>query len=166
MEEIGVEVARRFLRAAQIVLYCAEAGRDPHPGERRFLDDIEPERLLRVRTKADESRGAAPGDGVLVSALTGVGLPALRDALLLRAFGGIAGVTGEAPLVTRERHARALRSARAELELFRAALRERVPMEFAATHLGAAAGALEDLIGLVTPDDVLGAVFGQFCVGK
>ncbi len=39
-------------------------------------------------------------------------------------------------------------------------------MEFAATHLRGAAGALEDLLGVITPDDVLGRVFGQFCVGK
>jgi tRNA U34 5-carboxymethylaminomethyl modifying GTPase MnmE/TrmE len=39
-------------------------------------------------------------------------------------------------------------------------------MEFGATHLRSAVGALEDLIGVVTPDEVLGAVFGQFCVGK
>ena len=35
-----------------------------------------------------------------------------------------------------------------------------------ATHLRAAVGALDDLIGVVTPDDVLDRVFGSFCVGK
>jgi tRNA modification GTPase len=35
-----------------------------------------------------------------------------------------------------------------------------------ATHLRAAAGALDDLIGAVTPDDVLDRVFASFCVGK
>jgi tRNA modification GTPase len=36
----------------------------------------------------------------------------------------------------------------------------------AATHLRAAVTALDDLIGVVTPDDVLDRVFGSFCVGK
>ena len=36
----------------------------------------------------------------------------------------------------------------------------------AATHLHAALGALDDLIGVVTPDDVLDRVFASFCVGK
>jgi tRNA modification GTPase len=35
-----------------------------------------------------------------------------------------------------------------------------------ATHLRAAVTALDDLIGVVTPDDVLDRVFGSFCVGK
>src|SRR5439155_1039153 len=35
-----------------------------------------------------------------------------------------------------------------------------------ATHLRAAVGALDDLIGVVTPDDVLDRLFASFCVGK
>jgi tRNA modification GTPase len=93
-------------------------------------------------------------------------MPQLRGALLSRAFGGILGEPGEAPLVTRERHARALRTARDELALFLAAMDDAVPMEFAATHLRAAVGALEDLVGVVSVDDVLDRVFGTFCVGK
>jgi tRNA modification GTPase len=177
VEEIGIEVARRFLRAAHLVLFCAEAGRALDLEERAFLRELDPARVVPVRTKADLVGGASidagsPADGaatpsaVAVSAATGEGLSRLRDELLRLAFGRIAGEAGEAPLVTRERHARALRSARTEVGLFREALAGGVPMELAATHLRAAVGALEDLIGLVTPDDVLGVVFGQFCVGK
>jgi tRNA U34 5-carboxymethylaminomethyl modifying GTPase MnmE/TrmE len=36
----------------------------------------------------------------------------------------------------------------------------------AATHLRAAVTALESVIGLVTPADVLARVFATFCVGK
>jgi tRNA modification GTPase len=165
VEGIGIEVARRYLRAAQLVLYCAEAGREVDPEEHAFLAGLEAQGVLLVRTKADARPDAASIPGA-VSVLTGAGLPELREELLRLAFGRIAAGTGEAPLVTRERHARALRAARQELELFRTALHDRVPMEFAATHLRAAAGSLEDLIGLVTSDDVLGVVFGQFCVGK
>ena len=93
-------------------------------------------------------------------------MPELRDVLLRLAFGHILGDPGEAPLVTRERHARAVRHARDEAASFVAALDEQVPMELAATHLRAAAGALEDLIGVVSVDDVLDRVFGDFCVGK
>jgi tRNA modification GTPase len=86
--------------------------------------------------------------------------------LLRRAFGGILGEPGDSPLVTRERHARALRLARDELRRFSRALGELLPPELAATHLRSAAEALEELIGAVTPDDVLGRVFGEFCIGK
>ncbi|HYW09085.1 MAG TPA: hypothetical protein VE913_19145, partial [Longimicrobium sp.] len=122
-----------------------------------------------VRTKADEAPDGARGDAageVRVSAADGSGLGELRQTLLRMAFGGILGDPGEAPLVTRERHARALREARDEMSAFVDAMDTLVPMEFAATHLRAAADALEDLVGAVTVDDVLDRVFGDFCVGK
>jgi tRNA modification GTPase len=124
-----------------------------------------------VRTKRDQHAGlgADASDAIAsvpISAVTGDGLPELRHALLAKAFGGILGEPGEAPLVTRERHARALRTARDEVRDFVVALDNEVPMEFAATHLRAGAGALEDLVGAVSVDDVLDRVFGSFCVGK
>ncbi|HET8655658.1 MAG TPA: tRNA uridine-5-carboxymethylaminomethyl(34) synthesis GTPase MnmE [Longimicrobiaceae bacterium] len=169
VEGVGIEVARRFLRAAQIVLFCAEAGRELESDELGFLSELDPARTLLVRTKDDSgsgSRDSGTSSPLHLSARTGYGLPELRAALLRLAFGGILGEPGEAPLVTRERHARALRRAAEEVALFRDDLAGGIPMEFAATHLRAAAGTLEELIGAVTPDDVLGFVFGQFCVGK
>jgi len=187
VEGIGIEFARRYLAAADLVLFCVEAGRPLQDDERAFLRDREPARTLVVRTKADLADGVGEtadeetGDGgtgdqemestvplssVAVAAVEGTGIPELRDALLRMAFGHVLADPGEAPVVTRERHARALRTARDELAEFLSAFGDRVPMEFAATHLRAAAGALEELIGAVTVDDVLDRVFGDFCVGK
>ncbi|HEY0025055.1 MAG TPA: tRNA uridine-5-carboxymethylaminomethyl(34) synthesis GTPase MnmE [Longimicrobium sp.] len=171
VEGMGIEVARRYLAAADLVLFCVEAGREMEEDEAAFVASVDPVRLVLVRTKRDRYSGAAADasgavPGVAVSTVTGDGLPALRQALLARAFGGILGEPGEVPLVTRERHARALRTARDEVNDFLAALDDDVPMEFAATHLRGGAGALEDLVGAVSVDDVLDRVFGSFCVGK
>jgi tRNA modification GTPase len=170
VEGIGIEFARRYLAAADLVLFCIEAGRAPADDELAFLDGRDPDHTLVVRTKGDlapvgNGEPVAGVRAVAVSATTGVGMNALAAALQRMTFGHIAGA-GEAPVVTRERHARALRRARDELGAFLVALDERVPMELAATHLHDAAGALEDLIGAVTVDDVLDRVFGDFCVGK
>jgi tRNA modification GTPase len=70
------------------------------------------------------------------------------------------------PVVTRERHRAALHAALDELEGFWSARQQKVDAAATATHLRAAAGALEDLIGVVRPDDVLDRVFASFCVGK
>jgi tRNA modification GTPase len=173
VEEMGIEFARRYLAAADLVLFCVEAGRGPADDERAFLRTREPGRTLVVRTKADLGGGtggqAEPIGGhpsVVVSALDGSGMAALAATLPRMTFGHLLAEADDAPVVTRERHARALRTARDELAAFAAALHEQVPMELAATHLRAAAGALEDLIGAVTVDDVLDRVFGDFCVGK
>lgn len=172
VEGIGIEFARRYLAAADLVLFCIEAGRAPADDERAFLRERDPARTLIVRTKADLAPEGGDGDSVdgfaalAVSAAVGTGMDALAAALPRLAFGHLLAEAGEAPVVTRERHARALRRARDELAAFLAALGDRVPMELAATHLHDAAGALEELIGAVTIDDVLDRVFGDFCVGK
>lgn len=172
VEGMGIEVARRYLQAADLVLFCVDAGRAVDADERAFMDGIPPDRLILVRTKSDANPGNVDDgepDGpaaVLVSAATGDGIADLRRALLGRAFGGILGEPGEAPLVTRERHARALRAARDEVAAFLETMDAMVPMEFAATHLRDAVAVLEDLVGAVSVDDVLDRVFGSFCVGK
>jgi tRNA modification GTPase len=173
VEGLGIEVAHRYLRAAQVVLFCADADRPLDAEEREFIGGLSAGHLILVRTKADRIAKAAPDsiwiDGAaehLVSSRTGAGLPELGQGLLQLAFAGVLAAEGETPLVTRERHARALRLAHAELASFLRGPDAGVPVEIASTHLRAAAIALEELIGAITPDDVLGRVFGDFCVGK
>jgi tRNA modification GTPase len=122
--------------------------------------------VLLVRTKADVApAGGADGD-LAVSALTGAGLVALRDRLAALAFAQLSATADPGPVLTRERHRAALTRALEEVQEFAAARRAGLEAVVAATHLRAAVSALEDLIGLVTPDDVLDRVFASFCVGK
>lgn len=177
IETMGIEVARRYLAAADVVLFCAEHGRALDQAERSFLDGLTSPAVL-VRTKRDvEGRGASvagadweDGQGgnpsIGVSATTGAGLSDLRDALVGMAFGGIIDQPAEQPVLTRARHARALQEARDEVGRFVEARDAGVPPELAATHLRSAAAALDELLGPLTSDDILDRVFSSFCVGK
>jgi tRNA modification GTPase len=62
----------------------------------------------------------------------------------------------------------AVRTAREELAAFREAwdAGRGVPAIVAAVHVRAAVGALDELIGAVSLDDVLDRLFAEFCVGK
>lgn len=170
VEELGIEVARGYLERADLVLFCVEASRRLTADERGFLEELEgPGRVVRLRTKADLTGGGsdATGDGgwLAVSARTGKGMAALRRRLLERAYAGIRG-SPETPLVTRRRQARRLRAARVEVEAFLRARRRGSPAELAATHVQQAAHELEELVGVVGTEEVLGSVFSGFCVGK
>jgi tRNA modification GTPase len=101
-----------------------------------------------------------------VSVVTGEGLPELGRRLAEVAFGGLVALGDVEPVVTRERHRLGLERALRELDLFRAARGEAADAAATATHLRTAVGALDDLIGVVTPEDVLDRVFASFCVGK
>lgn len=179
VEGLGIEVAKAYLERADLILLCVEAGRDLGLDERQFIEQYEDQRgrLLVLRTKADlESAtriegGAVPvmrveeTAGAPVSAHTGAGIAELRECLLGLVFSGLR-QSAEVPLVTRGRHVRCLRAAEGHMNSFAAARSEGRPPEIAATHVQDATLALEDLVGVVTTEDLLDAVFSEFCVGK
>ncbi len=174
VERLGVEVALRFLQRADVVLHCSEAGSALGEEERRFLAGLPGVPLVKVETKADLV-GEGGGDGadgvpwsvvVRVSVMNGAGLEPLRASLARLVYGGIVDAGEDAPVVTRRRQARALEAALVEVTAFVKALAERLPPEISATHLKAAESALEELVGSVSGEEVLAAVFSEFCVGK
>ncbi len=170
VERVGIEVARRYLAGADVVLFCAEAGRALTEEERQFVGGLQSGVLILVRTKTDlgagPSRSATDASEVFVSTVSGEGLGALRDRLVQAVFAGALAVAGEMPLVTGRRHARALRDARSEVSAFLQARESGTAPEVAATHLRAAVGSLEELIGIIAPEDLLARVFADFCIGK
>ena len=168
VEQIGIEVARRYVDAADLILFCEDhaAGSGEQYGRRRdeFLANLSAP-VVRVTTKQDLATRPPP-DGLPVSVVTGVGLDALRGRLAETAFGRLLALGDVEPVVTRARHRTALERALGEVEAFSAARERGVDAAATATHLRAAVGALDDLIGVVTPDDVLDRLFASFCVGK
>jgi len=164
VEKIGIEVARQYLGAADLVLFCRDAGSEMRdPESERFVAACHAP-VVEVVTKVDLA--ARSPDGLGVSVVTGAGLEALRARLAEAAFGRLLALGDIEPVVTRARHRAALERALGEVDAFYVAREQQVDAAAAATHLRAAVGALDDLIGAVTPDDVLDRVFASFCVGK
>jgi tRNA modification GTPase len=156
-----VEVSRRYLGAADVVVLCLDGPRSPEGEEATLAADP---RTLVVRTKADATPPPADAEPLVTSAVTGAGLAALRQAVARRAFG--AGSTALAPTLLRARHRDALATARAELAAARPHVGPAGDALLAAHHVRAATEALEELMGVVPTDEVLGRVFASFCVGK
>ncbi len=105
----------------------------------------------------------APGDTTTlpVSALTGAGLDTLRQELARRAGAGSDGTFS-----ARARHVAALEQAAARLAAGIDALQARRAGELLAEELRLAHQALGEITGQTTADDLLGRIFGEFCIGK
>ena len=161
IEKLGIEVSRKYLAAADLVMYCEE---QDDPARATFLEQLKAP-VVVVRTKSDRPSAHLPL-GPSVSTVTGQGLPELRRRLAEVAFGKLLALGDVEPVVTRARHRAALERALAELDAFWAARAGGVDAAATATHLRAAVLALDELIGAVTPEDVLDRVFAAFCVGK
>ena len=161
IERMGIEVSKRYLDTADLILFCRDSENDTLP-------DVGNTPVVEVVTKRDlpNRPTAQPPDRIAVSAVTGQGLAELRFQLAQVAFGRLLALGDVEPVVTRARHRAALERAVLELDNFWGARESGVDAAAAATHLRAAVAALDDLIGAVTPEDVLDRVFAAFCVGK
>jgi tRNA modification GTPase len=116
---------------------------------------------LSVRSKADlpQKVSLQPGE-ILISALSGLNMAELRIQLDRLAFGA------ESPgtkLALTARHLAAIDHARQSIADARA---HSDSPELLAADLRASLDALGQILGLVTPDDVLGKIFSTFCIGK
>jgi len=102
---------------------------------------------------------------VWTSALTGAGLPELRERILDLAAGPHgAGEDGE--LITNLRHQQLLKICLEALGRAHDAAAKKVPHELLLLDLYDALHALDEITGATTVEDVLGIIFSKFCVGK
>jgi len=171
VEKMGVEVARRYLNGADVILFCIEGNRALSEEEQGFLDEAAGTPVVLVRTKRDLIPDADSGpegmeNEVAISVKTGEGLDSLRELLPSLVFRGLVRMSGEVPVLTRRRHTEGVRRAETEIRAFRDALGQGVPAEVAATHLRPAETALEELLGIIPREEILDTVFREFCIGK
>lgn len=164
IESKGIEVSQRYVDGADVILFCAEAGRDLTVSERHFLDSCR-QPVILVRTKCDLV-DEANEKTLLVSAVSGAGIEDLRGALAESAFSGMVTSPSVEPVLTRARHRTALERSLGEIDLFENARKTGVEGAVAAVHLRAAVHELEGMIGVIQTEDVLDAVFSSFCIGK
>jgi tRNA modification GTPase len=98
-----------------------------------------------------------------VSAVTGAGLDLLKahlkDCVSFQ-------TAGNGTISARRRHIEALARAREGVERAACELSQRRAGELVAEELRAAQRALEEITGVFTADDLLGRIFGSFCIGK
>jgi tRNA modification GTPase len=162
VDQLGVEVSRRYLAAADLVLLCAEGGRALGLDERAILAERP---TLLIRTKSD-LHPEPVAEGVMVSVITGQGLDGLRRAAAERVFGERIALGDLEPTLTRERHRVALHRAREALAESLTQLGPQGDAVLASHHVREATLALDELVGAVDIEEVLGRVFAGFCVGK
>ena len=163
VEQEGVRRARARAEDADLVLWLVEGGRASDPDAKPpLLTSGSSVWIVRNKVDLNEGGGAAPARGFAISASRGDGIPELVEALVKFAadfFG-----TAEGALVTRARQRDLLRQASDSLRLSLELVQE--GEELAAEELRSAAYALGRLLGRVDVEDVLGAIFQKFCIGK
>ncbi len=170
VERIGIGRSWQAIAEADAVLFLHDLGRCGEPAYDAADADIAGRLpagvpVLQVYNKADLRDGAAvPPGGMALSARTGQGLDTLRHALLQQA--GWQAVP-EGLFIARTRHVLALQRAHAHVQLAQAHAAARdTALELLAEELRLAHEALCEITGEFSSEDLLGEIFGRFCIGK
>jgi len=172
VERIGIERSWAEIARADALVVLHDLTRVGLPEYRRAQHAVDAQLQsltrvprLQVFNKCDAAPPLALDSGAIVlSALTGQGLDHLRRRLLELAGWQAA---PEGGFIARTRHVHALRQAAEHLALARAhAQRGDTALELMAEELRLAHQRLCEITGTFTSDDLLGEIFGRFCIGK
>jgi len=178
VEQLGIARSREALADAALVLVVLDATQMINDEERSLLSAVIDRPALIAINKSDlavdpTTKELVQSDHLAAeffglpalptSALTGEGIPALRERILALATGGAAAEPG---LLTNIRHQQAIAAARAGLADAARANESAIPHEMILLDLYRALWALDSLTGQTTPDDVLNMIFSTFCIGK
>lgn len=173
IERLGIERSLAKIRDASIVICLLDATKKDESEEMlsnvESLIDAEHQKIIVVANKSDLllDSGKVNEERVIgISALRKEGLRELENAIVKCGFAD----TDERVIVTSARHYNALSSAIESLRAVVRAVREGISEELLAEDLRAAIGDINSIFAstsdAITPDEVLGEVFGKFCIGK
>ena len=176
IERLGIERSLAKIRDAAIVICLLDATKKDESEQMlskvESLIDSENQKIIVVTNKSDlnghvkeELSGLSEG-AISISALRKEGLRELEKAIVKCGFAD----TDEHVIVTSARHYNALSSAVESLRAVVRAVREGISEELLAEDLRAAICDINSIFAstsdAITPDEVLGEVFGKFCIGK
>jgi tRNA modification GTPase len=166
VEKLGIARTLQAVERASVVLLISDgfASENAHFAPQvlaRVPADVP---RIFVRNKSDQwpEIPAPQSEEVFVSALTGAGI----ETLITRITESVGFASAhEGAFTARARHVEALKRARVHIEAGLGQLAFPA-LELFAEELRLAHHALGEIVGEFTPDDLLGEIFGKFCIGK
>lgn len=172
IEKQGVQRSFQAAHSADVVVYLIDAA---HPDPEQSLAEFEAAKTrlgdkmwILARNKMDLETGVPHPDtpfDVHISAKSGTGIGELKQRIKQKALAH-AHPDVSRPLLTTERHKRALEKTREHVMQARSAIEQGLSGELLSIDLRAALSALGSITGEITNEDVLDSIFSRFCIGK
>ena len=175
VERLGIERTRRSAAEADLLIAVFDSARPFDPDDARVIAAaagragvaILNKRDLPQQLHSDELRGRGLAIPIVeLSAVTAAGIDRLRDQLGT----AVEGLAGDGPAgevtISRERHRVALARALEAISSGYAALNSAMPPEIVAVDIELATEALGAITGAISSEEILDAIFREFCIGK
>jgi len=170
VEAKGIERSWEAIRLADLVIFLTDAESRAQQDEIRaqILSELPPKcAVLELMNKSDLLRDtptATSTNTLLISAKTGAGIEQLKQKIL-----ELVGWSGsqEGAILARRRHLDCIERAAEHIEKSEQfAANGNNSLELFAEELSLAQRHLGEITGKLLPDDLLGKIFSQFCIGK
>lgn len=175
IEALGIDRARQKVTEADVVFFLIDAAAGLRPEDNDLYATIKNRTHLVLLNKCDIahkdrlnelSLSFASQSVVMISAKDGTGLDELRDAFYQLVVGDNKELCEQMACAPNIRQQAVLAKVVEALQRFRTALSAGLTLDLLAVELQSALDELGDITGWTTTDDVLDAVFSQFCLGK
>ena len=166
LEKEGVLRSRQAVKEADVVIFINDVisgfAVDLY---NNLLELTDEERIIKVVNKIDLSHDPSIKGDVFISALSGEGIEKLLEYLKKMALGTDA-YSEKTVVVSNLRHYSALNEAKVYLMNAQNSIIDKFTGEFISVDLRNAENCLGEIIGDVSPDDILNNIFSNFCIGK
>lgn len=173
VEKIGVERSQKALSQADLVLLLIDASHDLTEEDRKLLEMTADKKRIIVLNKmdlgqvltVDAVKELTGSEVVTTSILKQKNMADLEDMIKKLFFAGIEN-SNDQILVTNQRQTGLLNKAKQELLDVIKALEDEVPVDIAQIDFTGAWETLGEITGDSAPDELVNALFSQFCLGK
>lgn len=173
VEKIGVARSQKALEQADLVLLLIDASQELNDEDRALLELTANKKRIIVLNKSDLGQKVTPeemkvisgSEVVATSILKEDNLSSLEDLIKQLFFSGIENSQDQI-LVTNQRQVGLLNKAKQQLKDVIQAVDDEVPVDIAQIDLTGAWETLGEITGDSAPDELINALFSQFCLGK
>ena len=175
IEAKGVEISKSLVHEADVVLYLIDSSEGMNEEDKAFVENCTvPLIIAWTKTDLPSLRGATPVSlsgltrqslTCTVSSKTGQGMAELFNQIQTLLTAGLSTERTQAGLGS-ARQKDAVTEALERVKHALAAASDDYSLDAVVQDLEDALDSLGEVTGIVTPDDVLGTIFANFCVGK
>jgi tRNA modification GTPase len=166
IEKEGVERSRSAVKNADLILFIGDVNIGFSSQVERELKELNHSAMIiKVLNKIDLGLGNNLSEGIKISTKTGQGMTDFINNLKEKCLGENV-YTEKDAIINNIRHYNCLEKAKENLLKANKTATENFSGEFIASDLRASEVALSEIIGEVTPEDILNNIFSKFCIGK
>ncbi|MGJ8697031.1 MAG: tRNA uridine-5-carboxymethylaminomethyl(34) synthesis GTPase MnmE [Verrucomicrobiaceae bacterium] len=163
IEKTGIEMTHAQVSRADLILEVVDLSRPPEAGSLEVPEGV---KHLTIYNKSDEEDAGWQGiEGVRISCETGEGFSDLEEEIA-RLLCLDETQWGDHSVAVNARHQSCLMRARRSLEAAISSMEEDEAPELTALSLREALVAVGEIAGVVDTEEILGEIFGNFCIGK